>query len=215
MGSWPVGDHAKEKDKENDGRRQGKGVSEAEGLTSFPDAWWCRRRYGYRGLGRYGFGRGQHGGHETISLASYGLDEAGVIAIVPERLADFADSTVDTVVGVEVDIRSPDSFDDLVAGDKLPGMLGEKEKQLQRNAFQLDRASGATKFVRSGIKLEVAKSDGLLDGELPGHYITPQGRVGYFTTLQPVQMSREGTRGLRRHRRVSWSYPDSHQNMKN
>jgi hypothetical protein len=118
-------------------------------------------------------------GHEAISLAGYRLNEAGLFAIVAEGLADFADSSIDTVVGVEVDIWSPDSFDDLVAGDELPGILGEKEKELQRNAFQLEWMASATEFVRSGIELEVVtKFDGCWSVELPGHYFYPPGGNG-------------------------------------
>ena len=175
MVACSVGDPDKEKNNENYNCCQRKSISGVERLTVFLTFCWSDRRCGYGGRSRNELGRGRYRGRESIPLASDRLYEARLFAAVAEGLADLTNSAVDTVVGVEVDVRSPDSFDDLVARDELPGVFGKKEKQLQRNALQLDWPSRATEFVGSGIKLEVVtKSDGWLAYGLPGHYVHPR-----------------------------------------
>lgn len=175
MVACSIGDPDKEKNNENYNCCQRKSISGVERLTVFLTFCWSERRCGYGGRSRNELDRGRYRGRESIPLSSHRLNEARLFAAVAEGLADFTDSTVDTVVGVEMYVRSPDSFDDLVARDELPGVFGKKEKQLQRDAFQLDRASCPTEFIRSGIKLEVVtKSDGWLAYGRPGHYVHPR-----------------------------------------
>ena len=175
MTACTIGTRDNEKNNENYDCRQKKCISGFERPAVPLNSIWGERRCGYRGRSRSGLARGRYRGREPISLAGHRLNEARLVAAFAEGLADLADRTVNTVVGVEVDIRSPDSFDDLVARNKLPRTFGKEEKQLQRNAFQLHWTPASTEFVRSGVKLEVVtKSDGWLAYGLPGHYSHPR-----------------------------------------
>src|SRR6267154_4763165 len=60
---------------------------------------------------------------EAVPPAGDGLDETWLLRVVLQYLANFADSSVDAVVGVEENVFAPDSFDNLVAGHKLRSRL--------------------------------------------------------------------------------------------
>jgi hypothetical protein len=99
-----------------------------------------------------------YGSDETVAFPGNGLHEARLFGIVAERLPDFADSGVDTVLGVEEDILAPDFFDDLVAADQLAIALHQKGEQVHGNLFELQDTITTSQLVAAAIQLEVSKS---------------------------------------------------------
>lgn len=75
-------------------------------------------------------------------------------------MAGFADGGVDTVVGVNEDIFTPDGQEDFFSRDETVAVLGEQEKQLEGNAFEFDETAGAAQFEGAWVELEVFKSYG-------------------------------------------------------
>jgi hypothetical protein len=57
---------------------------------------------------------------KPVTPAGDGLHKARSLGVIFQHLSNLADGGVDAVVGVEENIFSPDSIDDLVAGDELP-----------------------------------------------------------------------------------------------
>ena len=74
--------------------------------------------------------------YESIAFARYRVDEAGVVRVVSQRLADFADRGVDTVFGIDEDILAPETVDDFLAGDDATLPLQKKDQQLLGNALK-------------------------------------------------------------------------------
>ena len=61
-----------------------------------------------------------HSRDEPVSSPCDGLHEAWPFRIVLEHTANLADRGVDAIVGVKKNVPTPDSLDDLFAGDQLP-----------------------------------------------------------------------------------------------
>jgi hypothetical protein len=91
---------------------------------------------------------------EAIAEAGDGLDEARVIGVVVEGVADLADRAVDAVVGVGEDALAPDLLHDLLAAHQLAGLLREKQQDLHRDALEPQRAAGAAQLPCPRVELE-------------------------------------------------------------
>ena len=121
-------------------------------------------RLGNRGRrdGRKVFGSGHfprvgavHRGDEAIPPARDGLDESGVIGVIPEDAAELADGPVDAVVGIEEDLLPPDPLRDLFPGDQLSSSFHQQKQQIHRDALQLEHSAGAAQLVGPRVELEI------------------------------------------------------------
>jgi hypothetical protein len=93
--------------------------------------------------------------NEPVTQPGDRLHEARLLGVVPERLADFPNSSVDAVVRIEENVLTPDSLDDLIAGNKLLVVVKQEQEDLQRNAFELQRTPSTAQLKRSQVELEV------------------------------------------------------------
>jgi hypothetical protein len=90
------------------------------------------------------------------------VDEAGVVRVVFQGLADFADGGVDAVFGVDEDILAPETVDDFLAGDDATLPLQKKDQQfhgdaLEGNALAFLGASLAAQLEAGAIELEFSE----------------------------------------------------------
>ena len=72
-------------------------------------------------------------------------------------MANFADSGVDAVFGVDEDFCTPETFGNFRPGDELAIAGGQQDQQLHRLAFELEGSTGAREFKAVAIQLEVAE----------------------------------------------------------
>src|SRR6266581_7318690 len=101
----------------------------------------CSASPGFLGL--------EHRCDETIAPPRDGLDEAGLLRIVPQDLPDLANRAVDAVVAIEVDALSPNPLDDLLPADQLSPLLRQEQQHLHGDSLQLERVAGAAQLVRA------------------------------------------------------------------
>lgn len=138
--------------------------SEGDGGGS-GDRFGGRNRSGgcWSGFGRSGRGEGGDVGlfgDEAVSLAGDGLDEARVVGIVAQGLADLADGSVDAVFGVDENIFAPEAVDDFLAGDDGTLLFGEQQKEFERDAFELQSAAVAPQLEAVTVELEFTEMVG-------------------------------------------------------
>jgi hypothetical protein len=82
-----------------------------------------------------------------------GLHEVRLVGIAPQSLSHFADCGVDAAVRRQMNVLTPNPFDNLVAGDQLAPLLHEKQQKLHGNAFELQPPARTAKFVAANIQL--------------------------------------------------------------
>jgi hypothetical protein len=75
--------------------------------------------------------------------------------IVFEDLADFADGTVDAVIGVQKDAVAPDFLYDFLACDQLSSLLYQEQQDFHRDAFEFEGVTSATQLVGAQINLKI------------------------------------------------------------
>src|ERR1700731_1650278 len=92
---------------------------------------------------------------EPVSPPRDGLDEARLLRIILQHMANLADGRVDAVVSIEEYIRTPDPLDDLVPGDQLASPLYQEEQQFHGNPLQLENPAVAAQFISAQIQLEI------------------------------------------------------------
>ena len=94
---------------------------------------------------------------EAIALAHHGLHETRLVGIVAEGLADFADSRIDTVLGINEDFAAPKVLGYFCPGDEIAFAGGEQDEQLHRLAFELQTAPCAPQLEPAAIQPEVVE----------------------------------------------------------
>lgn len=98
--------------------------------------------------------------YESIAFARYRVDKAGMVRIIAQGLADFADGGVDAVVGVDEDVFAPEAVDDCLARDHGTLAFGEQEKKFERNAFEFQSVAVTPQFEAFAVKLEFTEMVG-------------------------------------------------------
>ena len=91
------------------------------------------------------------------------MDEAWLVRVVFQGLADFADGGVDAVFGVDEDIFAPQTADDFLAGDDATLVLQKKDQQLhgdalEGNALAFLGAASAAQLEAGAIELKFSES---------------------------------------------------------
>jgi hypothetical protein len=94
-------------------------------------------------------------GDKAIALSRHGAQESRVIRILLQGGADFADGSVDAVIGVHKNILAPNALKDLVPGDELSPLFRKKEKQFQGDSFEADNAARAAQLKSAEVELKV------------------------------------------------------------
>jgi hypothetical protein len=94
---------------------------------------------------------------EAIAFAGDGLDEAGLLGIIAQGLANLANCGIDSVFGVDEDLFAPEALDDLLAGGDAAFFFGEQDQQFHRDALDFLDATVAPQFEAGGIELKVAE----------------------------------------------------------
>lgn len=72
-----------------------------------------------------------------------------------KHLPDLTDSAIDTVVRIKKDALAPNSLNNFFAAYDLRALLNEQQKDLHRDALQLERTPVAGKLVGLKIDLEI------------------------------------------------------------
>jgi hypothetical protein len=120
-------------------------------------------------LGRRGFRqrRGRLGGSignvhirdEPVTALADGLDVAGVVSVVAERLAQVGDAALQRVVRHELGL--PHRVEQLVLGHHLAGTGGEAEQHVHRLELELHRAVASRQPVQTRLHEPVADEERL------------------------------------------------------
>ena len=104
------------------------------------------------------FRLGDHAG-KAVALSRNGVQQAGVIGVVLQRVANLRDGRIDAVVHVADNFPSPQGGEDVASRDKLAASLDEQQQQFHRKAFQAHDRARAPELVGAAVELEVFKSD--------------------------------------------------------
>ena len=96
-------------------------------------------------------------GDEAIAFAGHGLDEAGMVGIVFQSLANFADGGIDAVLGVDEDFFAPEAVDDFLAGNDVAVFFREQEEQFHGDAFEFQDAAVAPQLEAGAVELKFSE----------------------------------------------------------
>lgn len=124
---------------------------------------------------------------EAVALAGDGLEEARVVGVFAEGVADFADGGVDAVLGVDEDFGVPEGAGDLVARDEAAAGGGEKDEELHGLAFETQGRAAAAQLEARAIQLKLAELD-----DAGGHGRKISWREVYRSRLQIQQHKKQG-----------------------
>ena len=94
---------------------------------------------------------------EAVATASDGVEEAGLLGIVAENLADFADGGIDAVFGVDEDFIAPEAFSNFCASDDVAFASGEQDEQLHGLALKFEDSACTTQLEASTVQPKVAE----------------------------------------------------------
>jgi hypothetical protein len=113
---------------------------------------------------------------EAIPLPGHGLYESWGVGVVLQDLPKLADCSPDTVVGIQENTLTPNPANDLISGNNVVPVLKQKEKDLERDALQLQHMSATAQPPRTQVKLVAfAEADRLLHSSWLGRHGTPHG----------------------------------------
>jgi hypothetical protein len=87
------------------------------------------------------------------------FDEAGVLGVIPQRLAQFIHGGVDAVFKVNEGIGGPEPLLDLFPRHHLAGPLEEHGENLEGSFLQLDLAAVMAQFTSSKVNFELPDPD--------------------------------------------------------
>ena len=94
---------------------------------------------GRRGRGRFNSNLRD----EAVPLTNHGLNEARVPRIVTKDEAQLVNCCVNAVIGILESVLAPKPAINHVPADKLSVTLEQQDKQLHRDALELERVTGA------------------------------------------------------------------------
>ncbi|MGH9764192.1 MAG: hypothetical protein ACREAC_25440 [Blastocatellia bacterium] len=76
-------------------------------------------------------------------------------------MPNLANCGIDAVRGIDKDVRTPDSFDDLFACHQVATSFDQQEQYFQWNALERDYPAGASQLISTAIEFEIVKSENL------------------------------------------------------
>ena len=121
---------------------------------------------------------------EAISLPGHGLYESRGLGVILQDLTKLADRAPDTVVGIQENTLAPNPGNDLIPGNNLVPVFKQKEKDLERDALQLQHMTATAQPPGTQIKLVAfAEPDRLLHSSwLGSHGPHPMEEERFYTT---------------------------------
>ena len=109
---------------------------------------------------RRGRGHGLRGGRdadETVAFPGHGLEEAWVVGVFTENVANFANGSVDAMFGVDEDLGRPEELGNLGAGDEAAAGRGQEDEKLHRLAFEAQRRVAAAQLEALAVQIKLAE----------------------------------------------------------
>jgi hypothetical protein len=94
---------------------------------------------------------------KAVALAGNGLQESWVVGIVPQRLADFANSYIDSGIRIDENIFAPQFVDNLDPADQVSVARYQEEQKLHWNSLHTNRVSLSPQFKRRRIQLKLVE----------------------------------------------------------
>src|ERR1700751_2860532 len=94
---------------------------------------------------------------EAISALGNGLDVAGVLGIITQRLPQFANGNSEAAIEVDKRIVAPDAMAQVVAGNHLSGVFQKNDQKPEWLLLQLYPVPVFPEFARVAIHLERAE----------------------------------------------------------
>ncbi len=169
-----------------DGEAEGWGGAGLEGLAGTGPIARGGQRYGEGpgnpGPGGFGGGRGGRsdfedspvglilqGRDEAVAFAGEGLDEAGLVWGVTERLAEFVDGGVEALFEVDKSGAVPEVVLEFLAADDLTGAFKKEGQDLEWLALQADACAELTEIAGGGFEFERAEADFRVLSRLRSH----------------------------------------------
>jgi hypothetical protein len=86
------------------------------------------------------------GPNETITALGKGFDEARLIRLVVQGLAQFLDGCIEAVVEIHERVFGPKPLAKLFSSDQLAGLLQQDGQYLQRLILKLDLMAALVKL---------------------------------------------------------------------
>ena len=81
--------------------------------------------------------------NEPVTLTNHGLNEAWIPRIITKDEAQLVNCCVNAVIGILESVLAPKPAINHVPADKLSVTLEQQDKQLHRDALELERVTGA------------------------------------------------------------------------
>ncbi len=102
---------------------------------------------------------GRDGSDETVAAFGESFDEAGVVGLVGEGVAEFVDGGVEAVLEIDEGVFGPQAFLELLAGDDEAGVFKEDGENLEGTILELEADAGFAEFAGEQIGLVGAETD--------------------------------------------------------
>ena len=94
---------------------------------------------------------------KAVALRCHGLNEARFFGVVAQNLADFADGSVDAVLGIDKDFAAPEMLGDFGSSNEIAVAGCQKNEQFHRLSFEPQVASGTGEFETASVQPKVAE----------------------------------------------------------
>jgi hypothetical protein len=132
-------------------------------------------------------------GEEAVAATSNGFHKAGTLDGVAERLADFADRFVETVVEIHESIRGPELFLEFLTSYDITGALKQQGQDLEGLFLKANSQTVLTQFAGPKIELENPETEARAEVKVFLHgEMSIQGK-SECTTLQSLRELKLGT----------------------
>jgi hypothetical protein len=96
------------------------------------------------------------GSDESVAFADHGFKEPGLLCMVGQRSANFADDVVEVPLNVNEDIGMPQRRNNFFTGDELLAPANQEDEKFHGLPGELYPAAGTAKLVAAQIKLNLA-----------------------------------------------------------
>jgi hypothetical protein len=98
-------------------------------------------------------------GNKTVSLFRERLDVTRGVGVVVERLAQFFDGGVETVLEIDESVLRPEAVAKFFASDDYAGTLDQNGQDFDGLAVQVELVPEFEEFTGLGIELESSEAD--------------------------------------------------------
>jgi hypothetical protein len=109
-----------------------------------------------------------HGGNEPIPPSRNGLNESWILGDVAQGAAELRDGNIHGLIEVPITGLRPDTFVQLLAGDKFARSFQQGQQDLERLLLHLDPDAGLAKFAFFKVDFVHAELYGCVPGRPHG-----------------------------------------------